>query len=76
MLSMCADLPPPVPQPVPRTILFQRKRANRRILNEHMFLNVLREFGEVGATVNMPLAAGFQIYNATVPVVLLMHALR
>ena len=41
------DLPPPVPQPAPRTILFQRKRANRRILNEHMFLNVLREFGEV-----------------------------
>ena len=42
-----ADLPPPMPRPVPRTILFQRKRANRRILNEHMFLNVLREFGEV-----------------------------
>lgn len=37
-----------MPRPVPRTILFQRKRANRRILNEHMFLNVLREFGEVG----------------------------
>lgn len=41
------DLPPPVPRPAPRTILFQRKRANRRILNEQMFLNVLREFGEV-----------------------------
>ncbi len=44
---MWADLAPPVPQPVPRTILFQQKRANRRILNEHMFLDVLREFGEV-----------------------------
>lgn len=42
-----ADLAPPVPAPPPRTILFQRKRANRRILNEDMFLDVLREFGEV-----------------------------
>ncbi len=36
-----------MPRPASRTILFQRKRANRRILNEHMFLDVLREFGEV-----------------------------
>ena len=42
-----ADLAPPVPAPVPRTILYQRKRANRRILNEEMFLEVLAEFGKV-----------------------------
>lgn len=57
MLFVHADLPPPMPQPAPRTILFQRKRANRRILNEHMFLNVLREFGEVGFPFNMSLAS-------------------
>ncbi len=42
-----ADLAPPVPAPVPRTILYQRKRANRRILNEEMFLKVLAEYGQV-----------------------------
>ena len=42
-----AELPPPVPAPVPRRILFQRKRANRRIMNEDMFVSMLREFGEV-----------------------------
>ena len=42
-----AELPPPVPAPVPRRIMFQRKRANRRIMNEDMFVNMLREFGEV-----------------------------
>lgn len=42
-----ADLTPPVPAPVPRTILYQRKRANRRILNEEMFLKVLAEYGQV-----------------------------
>lgn len=41
------DLPPPVAAPVPRKILYQRKRANRRILNEEKFLEVLRRFGEV-----------------------------
>lgn len=44
---MDADLAPPLPAPVPRTILYQRKRANRRILNENMFLDLLREFGKV-----------------------------
>jgi len=33
--------------PVPRRIMFQRKRANRRIMNEDVFVNMLREFGEV-----------------------------
>ncbi len=35
-----------MPRVPPRTILYQRKRANRRILNEELFLGVLREFGE------------------------------
>ena len=45
--SAAAELPPPMPAPVPRRILFQRKRANRRIMNEDMFVSMLREFGEV-----------------------------
>ena len=45
--ARAADLAPPVPAPVPRTILFQRKRANRRIMNEERFIDMLREFGEV-----------------------------
>lgn len=45
---ICAtDLAPPVPAPIPRTILFQRKRANRRIMNEDRFVDMLRGFGEV-----------------------------
>ena len=38
-----------MPSPVPRTIMFQRKRANRRIMNEDRFVDMLREFGEVRA---------------------------
>lgn len=34
--------------PVPRKILYQRKRANRRILNEDKFLELLSSFAEVG----------------------------
>ena len=33
--------------PVPRVITYQRKRANRRIVNEEGFVRMLREFGEV-----------------------------
>lgn len=44
----CATgLPEPVPGPVPRVITYQRKRANRRIVNEEGFIRMLREFGEV-----------------------------
>ena len=32
---------------MPRVITYQRKRANRRIVNEEGFIRVLREFGEV-----------------------------
>lgn len=41
-------LPPPLPRPsVPRIITFQRKRANRRILNEDDFIELLRGYGEL-----------------------------
>lgn len=44
-------LPPPkLRKPLPRTITFQRKRANRRVVNEAELLSMLSEFGEVGAT--------------------------
>lgn len=43
-----AGLPPPVPRPeVPRIITFQRKRANRRILNEDEFIELLKGYGEL-----------------------------
>ncbi len=45
------QLPEPAPRPVPRIITFQRKRANRRIINEERFLDLLREFGEVRVSV-------------------------
>ncbi len=32
---------------IPRHITYQRKRANRRILNEPEFISVLEEFGKV-----------------------------
>ncbi|KAK9813868.1 hypothetical protein WJX73_002532 [Symbiochloris irregularis] len=32
---------------VPRVITFQRKRANRRVINEDRLIHMLREFGEV-----------------------------
>jgi len=41
-----AGLPEPAPGPVPRIITYQRKRANRRIVNEAGFIRLLREFGE------------------------------
>jgi protein O-GlcNAc transferase len=33
--------------PLPRQITFQRKRANRRVMNEEQLLALLGEFGEV-----------------------------
>ena len=33
--------------PLPRVITFQRKRANRRVVNEEALLALLAEFGEV-----------------------------
>lgn len=32
---------------MPRVITFQRKRANRRVINEDRLIDMLREFGEV-----------------------------
>ncbi|PNW72188.1 hypothetical protein CHLRE_16g678600v5 [Chlamydomonas reinhardtii] len=41
-------LPPPAPRPqVPRVITFQRKRANRRIVNEPEFVELLKQYGEL-----------------------------
>lgn len=41
-------LPPPAPRtPMPRIITFQRKRANRRVVNEAELLATLAEFGQV-----------------------------
>ncbi|GLI68019.1 hypothetical protein VaNZ11_012320 [Volvox africanus] len=41
-------LPPPAPRPrIPRVITFQRKRANRRIVNEAEFVELLRQYGEL-----------------------------
>ncbi|KAL0050159.1 hypothetical protein WJX82_005404 [Trebouxia sp. C0006] len=34
-------------RPVPRVITFQRKRANRRVINEDQLVRMLREFAEV-----------------------------
>ena len=45
--ACAAGLSEPVPGPVPRVITYQRKRANRRIVNEEGFVRMLREFGEV-----------------------------
>ncbi|KAL4450135.1 hypothetical protein ABPG77_010804 [Micractinium sp. CCAP 211/92] len=48
MLYAQYGLPPPkLRKPLPRTITFQRKRANRRVVNEPELLSMLREFGEV-----------------------------
>ena len=46
---MCAaGLPEPAArQPLPRVITFQRKRANRRVLNEDQLVALLRRYGEV-----------------------------
>ncbi len=32
---------------MPRVITFQRKRANRRVVNEEQLISLLKEFGEV-----------------------------
>ncbi|CAL8471513.1 g11055 [Coccomyxa elongata] len=40
-------LPPPTKRPVPRVITFQRKRANRRVINEEQLVMLLQEFGQV-----------------------------
>ncbi len=47
-LCVFADLPAPESgRPVPRVITFQRKRANRRVINEDQLVRMLREFAEV-----------------------------
>eukprot|EP00877_Chromochloris_zofingiensis_P011468 jgi/Chrzof1/6575/Cz19g01180.t1 len=40
---------PAVRHPVPRTITFQRKRANRRVINEEALLQLLSSYGQVTA---------------------------
>jgi len=50
LTSVCALADLPAPQsgrPVPRVITFQRKRANRRVINEDQLVRMLREFAEV-----------------------------
>lgn len=50
-----AGLTSPVRQvPMPRHITFQRKRANRRVVNEEQLIELLREFGEVRASIVTP----------------------
>jgi hypothetical protein len=44
-----AGLPPPAARPVPRVITFQRKRANRRVINEEQLLSLLSAYGTVSA---------------------------
>lgn len=55
---MLCNCPPPTPMQynlpppghhgyVPHTITFQRKRANRRVINEDQMVKMLAEFGEV-----------------------------
>ena len=45
--------PPEKQMPMPRHITFQRKRANRRVVNEEQLIELLREFGEVRASIAM-----------------------
>ena len=48
LLLAPAGLAPPQPgKPLPRVITVQRKRANRRIVNEEAFLDLLREYAPV-----------------------------
>lgn len=48
MLRWHAGLPPPEPRPtVPHIITFQRKSANRRIINEPEFIELLKTYGEL-----------------------------
>jgi hypothetical protein len=52
-------VPFPAPgAPPPLTVTFQRKSANRRVVNEAEMVAMLRQFGEVGA----PLAAGGAVH--------------
>ncbi len=45
----CTGLAPPQKRaPLPRQITFQRKRANRRVVNEDQLISLLKEFGQVG----------------------------
>ncbi|CAL5223424.1 g5938 [Coccomyxa viridis] len=39
--------PPQKRAPLPRQITFQRKRANRRVVNEDQLISLLKEFGQV-----------------------------
>lgn len=44
----CSGFPPPaVKRSIPRVITFQRKRANRRIVNEQELLKLLSQYGQV-----------------------------
>lgn len=43
----CTDLPlPEARKAVPRVITFQRKRANRRVINEAQLVRMLHEFAD------------------------------
>ena len=62
LTSVCAfaDLPAPESgRPVPRVITFQRKRANRRVINEDQLVRMLREFAEVTSLPGLPLSVLF-----------------
>ncbi len=57
---MLADLPAPESgRPVPRVITFQRKRANRRVINEDQLVRMLREFAEVTFTLAAAVCPAF-----------------
>lgn len=50
--AYAAGLPAPrVRQSIPRLITFQRKRANRRILNEEELIEMLRGYGELQVSI-------------------------
>lgn len=59
---------PAVRHPVPRTITFQRKRANRRVINEEALLQLLSSYGQVGVDVinnlNKGVASGSSLHSA------------
>ncbi len=59
-VCMLADLPAPESgRPVPRVITFQRKRANRRVINEDQLVRMLREFAEVTFTLAAAVCPAF-----------------
>lgn len=48
LLCCPSGLPPPSLRPIiPRLITYQRKRANRRILNEQELIDLLSTYGEL-----------------------------